>query len=148
MQWVYVVLVLIALWADGQWYFSPTYRKGDSRAVAAWLVAHRDTVKSWTVLPGYLSRSVEWYLQPQPDILARSCPAREDRTTSFPPVPDILILGRRHHLQAPDQIVADYRAQAGNVRALDSIAGFELYVRSAASSRTAAGTIFVCSRLP
>ena len=122
-------VVLLALWADGQWFYGFSYRKADSRAVAQWLGENRDRIKSWTVLPGYLSRSVEWYLQKAPEMLSRSLPAKQDRTTSFPPVPDALLIGRRHHLQDPDKLVAEYQAAAGGAQVLHSFAGFEGYVK-------------------
>jgi hypothetical protein len=122
-------VLLVALWADAQWFYSPAYRKGDSRAVARWLVANQARMKSWTVLPAYLSLSIEWYLQGHPQVLARNQPSAQPQTTAFPPIPDVLIIGRRHHIQQPDQVIAAYRASAGAVRAIPAIAGFELYVR-------------------
>jgi 4-amino-4-deoxy-L-arabinose transferase-like glycosyltransferase len=122
-------VLLLGLWADAQWFYSPVYRKADSRAVAQWLVTNQASVKSWTVLPNYLSFSVEWYLRADPDILARKQSPTEAHTTSFPPVPDALIIGRRHHVTEPDKIIAAYRASAGSVRTIPAIAGFELYVR-------------------
>lgn len=125
-----VSLVLVALWADAQWFYSPEYRKGDSRAVAQWLVENEVQVKSWTVLPTYLSKSVEWYLKSNPDVLSSALAPTGDRTTSFPPVPDVLILGRRHHLDQPDKLIAAYRSAAGEVQTNRSFTGFELYVRA------------------
>lgn len=125
-------VLLVGVWADAQWFCSPVYRKTDSRALAQWLVANEAHVKSWTVLPAYLSESVEWYLEGHPQILSRNQRSTQDLTTSFPPVPDVLIIGRRHHITEPDQIIAAYRASAGEVRIIRSVAGFELYVRNAA----------------
>jgi 4-amino-4-deoxy-L-arabinose transferase-like glycosyltransferase len=126
-------VLLLGLWADAQWFYRPAYRKTDSRAMAQWLVANQARVKSWTVLPDYLSASVAWYLRANPGILARRQPPTQAQTTSFPPVPDALIIGRRHHVTEPDKIIAAYRASAGAVRAIPAIAGFELYVREAAA---------------
>jgi hypothetical protein len=78
-----------------------------------------------------LSVSVEWYLQSQPEVLARNQPSAQPQTASFPPVPDVLIIGRRHHIQQPDKVIAAYRTSAGAVRTIPSIAGFELYAREA-----------------
>jgi hypothetical protein len=121
----------VSVWADAQWFYSPVFRKGDSRAVAQWLVANPQQVKSWTVLPGYLGDAVKWYLQSNPEILSRACAPKQDDTTTFPPVPDVLMIGRRHHIQQPDRLIADYRAAAGSVTTNLSFAGFELYVRQA-----------------
>ena len=125
-------VLLAGLWADAQWFYRPAYGKGDSRAVAQWLVDNQARVKSWTVLPDYLSLSIEWYLPGHPEIRARRQPPAQSQTTSFPPVPDVLIIGRRHHIQQPDKLIAAYQASAGEVRTNLSIAGFELYVREAA----------------
>ena len=124
-------VLLLGLWADAQWFYSPAYRKTDSRAVAQWLVANQARVKSWTVLPDYLTGSVAWYLHGHPEILARRQPPTQAQTTSFPPVPDALIIGRRHHVTEPDKVIAAYRASAGPVRAIPAIPGIELYVREA-----------------
>jgi hypothetical protein len=125
---------LVGLWADAQWFYSPTYRKSDSRAVAQWLVANQASVKSWTVLPEYLGYSVAWYLRDNPEIITRRQPPTQAQTTSFPPIPDVLIIGRRHHITEPDKIIAAYRASAGPVRIMSTIAGFELYVRENAGT--------------
>ena len=109
-------MLLVGLWADAQWFYSPAYRKADARAVAQWLVANQAQVKSWTVLPDYLSASIEWYLKAIRKSSPASSRATQAHTTSFPPVPDALIIGRRHHITEPDQIIAAYRASAGAVR--------------------------------
>lgn len=129
--WSVAAVLLVAVWADAQWFCGRSYRKGDSRAVAEWLVKNQNQIASWTVLPGYLERSVEWYLHPYPQVLSRSWPPKADRTTSFPPVPDVLIIGRRHHLSRSDELIASYREAAGGVRLIKDFAGFELYVRNA-----------------
>jgi hypothetical protein len=122
-------VALISLWADAQWYYGFAYRKGDSRAVAQWLAENQATVKSWTVVPEYLGDAVEWYLAPHPEVRSRLQRAGQPQTTTFPPVPDVLILGRRHHIVGPDQLIERYRVVAGPVQAVHSIAGFELYAR-------------------
>ena len=121
-------VLLTGLWADAQWFFVPAYRKNDSRAVAQWLVDNEGRLKSWTVLPTYLSHSVEWYLQGHPEVLSGLQPAKQRGTTSFPPVPDVLIIGRRHHVLEPDQLIASYQSYAGQTRVIRQFAGFELYV--------------------
>jgi hypothetical protein len=127
-------VLVLGLWADAQWFYSPAYRKADARAVARWLVDNQASVKSWTVLPAYLSDSIAWCLQGQPAILARKQPPTDAHTTSFPPTPDVLIIGRRHHVTEPDKIIAAYRASVGEARSVLSIAGFELYARAAAQA--------------
>jgi hypothetical protein len=123
------MVVAVNLWADGQWFFKENYRKGDSRAVARWLVQHEAQVKSWTALPDYLAYSIKWYLKDHPDVVARVLPPKESQTTSFPPVPDVLIIGRRHHVKDPDAVINAFRASVGEVRVVKSFAGFELYAR-------------------
>jgi hypothetical protein len=128
-------VLLVGWWADGQWFHSTSYRKGDSRAVARWLVGNQKDVQSWTVLPGYLSASIEWYLQAHPEVVSRLQPAKESQTTFLPPVPDVLIIGRRHHVFEPDKLIASYKSIAGRVQTNLSISGFELYVREAENER-------------
>jgi hypothetical protein len=122
-------LLIVSLWSDAQWYFDRSYRKGDSRAVADWLVTHRNEIKSWTVLPDYLATSVQFYLDAYPEIRSRFLRSKEPQNTSFPPLPDVLILGRRHHLPQAEQIINSYSAMAGNVEEVHSLAGFELFMR-------------------
>jgi hypothetical protein len=123
-------LIAVALWADAQWYWSPVYRKNDCRAAAAWLVRNQGQIQSWTALPAYLDGSLEFYLRDSPEILARHRPPTSDRTTTFPPVPDALILGRRHHLDQPEKIIAAYTAAAGAVHTNLAVSGFELFTRA------------------
>jgi hypothetical protein len=92
-------------------------------------VDHQTEAKSWTVLPDYLAYSIKWYLKDHPEIVVRAEPAKELQTTSFPPVPDVLIIGRRHHIKDPDALIAAYRAAAGEVRKIETYTGFELYAR-------------------
>jgi hypothetical protein len=68
-------------------------------------------------------------LKGHPEILSGQRPPTGSQTTSFPPVPDVLIIGRRHHIREPDKLIAAYQTQAGQVRTILSIAGFELYAR-------------------
>jgi hypothetical protein len=72
--------------------------------------------------------SVGWYLQSQPEILAREIPSTSDRSTTFPPVPDALLITRRHHLADPNEMIASYAAVNSALETNDSFAGFELYI--------------------
>jgi hypothetical protein len=121
-------LLLVSLWADGQWFYRWDYRKDDSRAVAEWLVQHRDKVRSWEVLPSYMNVSIDWYLQGVPEVLTNEMPSTGDRSTTFPPVPDVFIVTRRHHLQEPDKMIDAYHAAARGVETNRTFAGFELYL--------------------
>jgi hypothetical protein len=121
-------LLLISCWADGQWFFRWDYRKDDSRAVAEWLVQHRDSVHSWEVVPSYMNTPIEWYLQSAPEVLANEMHSTSDRSTAFPPVPDAFIITRRHHLQEPDKMIAAYQAAALGIKTNGEFAGFELYI--------------------
>jgi hypothetical protein len=121
-------LLIVSLWADAQWFYGWDYRKDDARATAEWLVQHRDKVHSWEVLPSYMNTPVEWYLQGTPDVLAKEMHSMSDRSTTFPPVPDVFIVTRRHHLQEPDRMIAAYQAAAHGTETNRAFAGFELYV--------------------
>jgi|GEM_PF-1400186 len=121
-------LLVVSLWADGQWFYRWDYRKDDARAVAEWLGQHRETVHSWEILPSYMNVPVEWYLQGEPEMLAKEMHSTGDRSTSFPPVPDVFIITRRHHLQEPDKMIADFQAAARGIETNRAFAGFELYI--------------------
>jgi predicted membrane-bound mannosyltransferase len=124
-----VAVLAVAIWADAQWFYSPRYRKPDARAVAKWLVDNKDHVKSWTVLPAYLKLPLYWYLfELHQDVLKQALTPTGARTTSFPPVPDVLILERRDQLDQPDKMISSYRLAAGKVQTNRSFAGFELYL--------------------
>jgi uncharacterized membrane protein len=126
------VFLTISLLGDAQWFFGTAYRKADSRGVAQWLVQNENRVKTWTVLPNYLNHALNWYLHSHPEIVARLLPAEKGNTMSFPPVPDVLIISRRHHILNPDQIISSYQSAAGKTRTINSFAGFELYARDGA----------------
>jgi hypothetical protein len=123
----------VALWADYQWFYASSYRKGDSRAVAKWLSDHQNVVKTWTVLPDYLINSVVFYLPPGSRVAQNMLPSTEPQRTVFPPVPDALILGRRHHLKEPDKMIDQYRAAAGSIIENREFVGFEIYLRAKSS---------------
>ena len=126
--------VIVSLVADYQWYSKPIYRKEDSRAVAHWLIDHANHVTSWTVLPRFTAEPILWYLNDfgHPEMAARMVRAKAGRTTSFPPVPDVFIIGRRDHIAQPDALAAAYKAAAGDSRDLVMITGFEIFERKSA----------------
>jgi hypothetical protein len=126
--------LVLSLWADGQWFYGWQYRKGDSRAVANWLMQNRERIQSWTVLPGYMNAPIQWYLQSDPAVLTREMRPTGDRFTKFPPVPDVLIVTRRHHLEEPDKIIAAYESSANGTETNLTSAAFELYIGAKTNS--------------
>jgi len=108
-----------------QWFFVPNYRKGDSRAVAQWLTQNRHKIKTWIVLPSYMDFTVRWYVDPN----TKFDPSTQSTPPSLPMIPDALIITRRHHLQNVEKWIEYYRLMAGDVQTINSIPGFELYVR-------------------
>jgi hypothetical protein len=129
-------VLAVSLWADAQWFYIWQYRKGDSRAVAQWLVQHQERIQSWMVLPEYMNSPLEWYLKPFPKILANEIPPTSDRSTTFPPLPDVLILTRRHHLADPDKVIASYANSAHGTETVTNFAAFELYVNDLQNAAT------------
>lgn len=121
-------ILTVSLWADIQWFYCWQYRKADSRAVAQWLVDEKEHIHSWTVLPDYMKATLDWYLRDHTNVLSSAIAPTSDRTTTFPPVPDVLILSRRHHLANPDQLVATYSSAAVGAQTNRAFAGFELYI--------------------
>ena len=122
-------MLVVSLWADAQWFFAPNYRKGDFRAVARWLRENRK-IKTWIVLPYYLDFTVRWYMDPN----TKFDPSTQSTPPSLPVIPDTLIITRRHHLQDVDKWIEYYRLMAGDVQTINSIPGFELYVRQDSAS--------------
>jgi len=86
---------------------------------------NQSKTNSWIVLPAYLDYTVRWYLDPNSEFV----PVDTSKTLSFPPIPDVLIITRRHHIIDPDGLIEKYRLLAGEVKTITSIPGFELYVR-------------------
>jgi hypothetical protein len=40
----------------------------------------------------------------------------------------VFIIGRRHHVLHPEELIAAYKSAAGKVRTIKGFAGFEIYV--------------------
>jgi len=121
----------VSLCADWQWYYSPIYRKEDSRAVAQWLIENENDVRSWTVLPGYTEVTVQWYLVSlgHSELIPRLEPAKQNDSTSFPPVPDVLITGRHDRIIQYEALTGAYQTAAGSVRKVESFSGFHIFTR-------------------
>jgi hypothetical protein len=126
-----VAVVVVELWADGQWFYKANYRKGDSRAVAQWLMQNQNSIETWTALPDYLIPSILFYLPDNSRLEKGAWKPAKVTTTSFPPYPDALIIGRRHHLPDADKLIGDYWHGAIETSEIRSIAGFEIYSRKA-----------------
>jgi len=124
-------VLVVSLWADGQWFYSARYRKPDARAVAKWLVANKEHVKSWMLLPDYLRAPVQYYLlDGGKEMTDQSLTSTGQVGVSFPPVPDVLMLQRRDQLDHPEKTIEAYRQAAGSIQTNYSFAGFEIYVRN------------------
>ena len=123
-----MAVVGIGLWSDAQWFGNRAYGKADARGLAELLVKNKDRLKSFTVLPEYHALAMSWYItQTDTNVWSRFCAPATELTTTFPPAPQLLIIGRRHHLADPDKLVADYRAAVGPLQTNLSFVVFELY---------------------
>jgi hypothetical protein len=120
-------LVGVSLWADVQWFTQAKYRKADYRAVAAWLIKNSREIRTWTAVPDYCTYPLWFYLQSAPSVREGLLRSPESRTATFPPAPDVLILGRRSHVLEPEELVSAYQTNVGPVSVVRSIQGFELY---------------------
>ncbi len=129
-----VALAAVSIVADWQWFNSPAYGKEDLRAVAQWLIDNENRERSWTVVPQYTEWPLKWYLGAlgHPEIVSRLEESKQNETTSFPPIPDVLIIGRRDHIVQPDALIAAYLAAAQNSSKAESFAGFDLFARKQA----------------
>jgi predicted membrane-bound mannosyltransferase len=123
-----VAVLGIAVWADAQWFFNSRYRKPDARELSKWLANNANEVKSFTVAPAYLYAPVWWYLTVFPAD-THGQPPTNLVTTTFPPVPDVLIIQRRDQISQPDKLINSYREAAGGIQTNYSFTGFELYIR-------------------
>jgi Dolichyl-phosphate-mannose-protein mannosyltransferase len=129
-------IVGLALWADAQWFYNPRYRKPDARGVAKWLINNKTRVNSWTLVPEYLQLPLDWYLgEAGQDVVNHWLPPNARVTSSFPPIPDVLLLQRRDQLEQPERLINAYRVAAGNIQTNLSFSGYELYVGDPPPSR-------------
>ena len=124
-------MIALSLWADFQWYYSPRYRKEDARAAALWIIAHRDHVASWTMIPYYSAAAIQYYLyaMSHAELNPRLLPPPTDASISFPPTPDILILGRRDRIANPPAVIAAYRSATHNDTPPISYPGIDIFPR-------------------
>jgi hypothetical protein len=124
----------VSLWADWQWYYSPAYRKEDMRAVAQWLIENEKDVHSWTMVPRYSEDIVQWYVDAlgHPELVSRIEVPQQMESTSFPPVPDVLVMGRRDRILQPEALIKAYQTASGDSRKAETFTGFQVYTRIAA----------------
>jgi hypothetical protein len=115
------VLSLFA-WADAQWFFSPRYRKDDSRHVVQWLAAHLPSGSVVLAAPGYVTGVLSHYAQRQGADLRFVTAAAADSAR-----PAALLLTRLHHVPDPQSLEERFRRAAGpDVRA-DSLGGYLVF---------------------
>jgi Dolichyl-phosphate-mannose-protein mannosyltransferase len=122
-----LLLVLFA-WADAQWFFSPSYRKDDSRAVVRWLSRHLPPGSEVAVAPRYATKVVAYYASKQNaelHIIPVTPNARWSRNA-----PAALLLTRLHHVPDPAGLVASFRSTAGGELRSHQGIGYEVFLRS------------------
>jgi hypothetical protein len=120
-------LIGVALWADGQWFWSALYWKEDSRAAVAWLRRELAPGATVAVAAPYMVSPLAYY--------ARKAEA-ELRFLPLPPeggVPsgtsvDALVLTRLHHAPNWRKLKADFVGMSGPVLK-GEVAGYDMLVR-------------------
>jgi hypothetical protein len=122
-----LVLVLFA-WADAQWFYSPEYRKDDSRGVVRWLAERLPEGSAVVTAPGYVSKILSYYAGRQGASI-RFIPA-EAASDSVQPA--ALLLTRLHHVADPRSAKEWFRRVGGRARE-DSVGGYNVLTTGAAA---------------
>ena len=116
-----LVLLLFA-WADAQWFYSPEYRKDDSRGVVRWLAERLPEGSAVVTAPGYVSKILTYYASRQGAPI-RFIPAD---TTSDSVRPAALLLTRLHHVPDPRSTREWFRKIGGRRAREDSVGGYDV----------------------
>jgi 4-amino-4-deoxy-L-arabinose transferase-like glycosyltransferase len=123
---VTAAVLTLCVWADLQWYFSPTYGKDDSRAVVGWLAARLPSGSTVAVAPRYVTGVLSYYAQLQ-DARISFIPA-DSLTDSASP--SALLMTRLHHVVEPASIVEEFRRQTGPYLREESVGGYYVLLRT------------------
>jgi mannosyltransferase len=123
---VTAAVLTLCVWADLQWYFSPTYWKDDSRAVVGWLAARLPSGTTVAVAPRYVTGVLSYYARLQ------------DTRISFIPVdsltdsarPSALLLTRLHHVVDPASVLEGFRRRTGPNLREDRVGGYHILLRT------------------
>jgi len=93
---VVAAIFALFLWADAQWFFTPGYRKDDSRAAIGWLRANLVPGSMVGVAPGYMLPVLSYYARKAG---AELCLVSvTSRASLVGETPDALALTRLHHV--------------------------------------------------
>jgi mannosyltransferase len=117
-----VLVLSLFAWADAQWFFSPRYRKDDSRHVVQWLAEHLPSGSVVLAAPAYVTGVLSHYAQRQgADLRFVTADAADSAR------PAAMLLTRLHHVPDPQSLEERFRRAAGpDVRA-DSLGGYLVF---------------------
>lgn len=122
------LLVAVFLWADAQWFLGSRFWKEDSRAAVACLRRTLPDGALVGIAPGYMASVVGHYAEQQEArFQVRGVKAAEDLSRG--PLPDALLLTRRHHVPDPEGLVTRFRAAAPQTASSAEIPGFRIHFR-------------------
>lgn len=124
-------LVGVALVADGQWFYSATYWKEDSRAAVGWLREQLAPSATVAVAPSYSAQSLAYYARrahTELHLIPLAPDARLDRGD----LPDALVLTRLHHVPNWRELRTDFLSASGVRMFGTQVAGYEILVRPTA----------------
>jgi hypothetical protein len=123
------VLALCA-WADIQWYFVPDYWKDDSPAVVSWLADRLPAGSAVIVEPYYVAGVISYYAGLEHAGIRFL--AAEAVADSDPPA--ALLLTRLHHVADQRTIKERFRRLVGGGVREDSVGGYQVFTKSAATA--------------
>lgn len=120
------LLTVLLVWADLQWFFTPRYRKDDSRSAVAWLKAELPPGSTVAVAPGYQTGVLRYYAT---RLGARFTFVGLPTTTAAvldSPLPKALLLSRLHHLPHWRELVRSLQQGPNSSPAIE-LTGYRIF---------------------
>jgi mannosyltransferase len=140
---VVVGVVGLFLWADAQWFFTPQYRKDDSRAAIAWLSANVAPGSRVGVVPVYAVPVLSYYARKSG---AELCLVSVASGTVFPGgAPDALVLARLHHVPQWRELQQEFEKSAASAIQPHSVIGYRILIKRRARIWSSADRPAGCS---
>jgi uncharacterized membrane protein len=121
-------LLIIALWADIQWYSAPRYHKEDSRSAAAWLARQLPAGSAVAVAPGYNTDVLGYYAR-RSGARLRFLPIASGAGLPGRDTVQALALTRLHHVPNWLTLEAEFRRLAPIGKAEGRVEGYLLFTR-------------------
>jgi uncharacterized membrane protein len=119
---IVATVLVLAAWADAQWYFNPRYWKDDSRALVSWLAERLPEGSTVAAAPRYVTGVLSYYARLQ------QAPINFVAADSLAAIsaPAVLLLTRLHHVPEEALLRARFRRLAGPHLREDSVGGYQV----------------------